>query len=40
MHEALQDSQARLKSYFLDDYVQDVYKLLTKYEQLGYFKDL
>ncbi|XP_041674649.1 LOW QUALITY PROTEIN: uncharacterized protein LOC108113674 [Drosophila eugracilis] len=40
MHEALQNPEARLKSYFFDSYVKEVSELLPKYEKLGYFNDL
>ncbi|XP_016980505.1 uncharacterized protein LOC108045632 [Drosophila rhopaloa] len=40
IHEALQDPEARKKSYYFDNYVTDVSKLLPKFEKLGYFKDL
>ncbi|XP_037721290.1 uncharacterized protein LOC119554447 [Drosophila subpulchrella] len=40
MHDAIQDPEARQKSYYHDAYVKDVSKLLPKFEKLGYFNDL
>ncbi|EDX16262.1 GD12944 [Drosophila simulans] len=40
LHEVLQDSKVRQKSYFLEAYIKDVSKLLPKFEKLGYFNDL
>ncbi|XP_043652775.1 uncharacterized protein LOC122619735 [Drosophila teissieri] len=36
----IQDSEIRQKCYLSDPYVQDVKKLLSKYEEVGYFDDL
>lgn len=40
IHELIQDPEIRQKSYLYDPYVQDVKKLLGKYEEMGYFNDL
>ncbi|XP_002137722.1 uncharacterized protein [Drosophila pseudoobscura] len=40
MNGLLQDAETRQKTYYQDVYVKDIMKLLPKYEQIGYFKDL
>ncbi|KAH8382991.1 hypothetical protein KR009_006147 [Drosophila setifemur] len=40
MLDLIEDAEVRLKSYFLDTYVNDVKTLLPKFERLGFFKDL
>lgn len=40
IHDLLQDADIRKKSYKLDIYLNDVRRILAKYEELGYFNDL
>ncbi|XP_052846969.1 uncharacterized protein LOC128258956 [Drosophila gunungcola] len=40
MIDIIQDHETRKKAYFLDLYVEDIKKLLPKFEETGYFKDL
>ncbi|KAH8330969.1 hypothetical protein KR067_009619 [Drosophila pandora] len=40
IHDLLQDADIRKKSYQLDIYVNDVRRILAKYEELGYFNEL
>ncbi|XP_017079974.2 uncharacterized protein LOC108113782 [Drosophila eugracilis] len=40
MSEIIQDTATREKAFLLDSYVEEVKKLLPKYEEMGYFKDL
>ncbi|XP_017123778.1 uncharacterized protein LOC108143759 [Drosophila elegans] len=40
MIDIIQDPETRKKAYFLDLYVEDIKKLLPKFEETGYFKDL
>uniref|UniRef100_A0A6P4EZI7 Uncharacterized protein LOC108045681 n=1 Tax=Drosophila rhopaloa TaxID=1041015 RepID=A0A6P4EZI7_DRORH len=40
MNDIIQDPEARKKAYFFDFIVKDIKKLLSKFEETGYFKDL
>ncbi|XP_017052372.1 uncharacterized protein LOC108095711 [Drosophila ficusphila] len=40
MHEVIQNTEARKKTYYQENYLKDVTKLLDNFEKLGYFEDL
>ncbi|KAH8267633.1 hypothetical protein KR018_010618 [Drosophila ironensis] len=40
MSDLIQDGKTRQKSYYLESYINDVTKILPKFEKLGYFKGL